>query len=220
MRNDRFPATLRPATAEDVDFLFRVYFSTRAEELARTDWNEQQKEAFVRQQFNAQSSFCKANYPGAQYHVIELTNRMPVSSPSPPSDGGAGRGEEARLLNISPLLDLLPTSRHAGRGEKEECSLNAIAVPAGRLYVHPRPDEIRIMDIALLPEFRGQGIGTFLLKQILAEGKEQRKAVTIHVEVFNPAMRLYERLGFKKKMSSSPVYDLMEWTPEGDVLVV
>jgi ribosomal protein S18 acetylase RimI-like enzyme len=195
---------LRPAQEEDEPFLFKVYFSTRAEELARTNWNQEQKETFVRQQFNAQSSFYKANYPGAHYHVIELTNRMPGSSPTPPS-----HGEEA----CSPLLNPLPAS---SRGEEKD-PLDTMAVPAGRLYVHPRANEIRIMDIALLPEFRGQGIGTFLLKQILAEGKEQQKPVTIHVENFNPAMRLYERLGFKKKASASPVYELMEWRPEGPV---
>jgi ribosomal protein S18 acetylase RimI-like enzyme len=68
--------------------------------------------------------------------------------------------------------------------------------PSGRLYVHRRDDEIRIMDIALLPAFRNQGIGSELLAQILQEGEEKQLPVTIHVERFNPALRLYERLGF------------------------
>src|SRR4051812_18821706 len=40
-------------------------------------------------------------------------------------------------------------------------------VPAGRLYVHRRPREIRLVDITLLPEFRKGGIGTSLLRELL-----------------------------------------------------
>ena len=69
--------------------------------------------------------------------------------------------------------------------------------PAGRLYVHRTPSEIRIMDIALMPEFRNQGIGSRLLRQILDDGDRKGLPVTIHVEKFNPALELYERLGFR-----------------------
>jgi ribosomal protein S18 acetylase RimI-like enzyme len=69
--------------------------------------------------------------------------------------------------------------------------------PAGRLYVHRGRSEIRIVDIALLPEHRGNGIGTRLLEDLLAEGDAEAKSVTIHVERMNPALRLYERLGFE-----------------------
>jgi ribosomal protein S18 acetylase RimI-like enzyme len=68
--------------------------------------------------------------------------------------------------------------------------------PAGRLYVHRGRSEIRIVDIALLPEHRGNGIGTRLVEDLLAEGDVEAKSVTIHVERMNPALRLYERLGF------------------------
>jgi len=87
---------------------------------------------------------------------------------------------------------------------------------AGRLYVHRRPDEIRIMDIALLPLFRRRGIGAAVLRRILDEGARRGKRVTIHVEIFNPAMRLYERLGFRQIASGrdDPVYRLMEWRAE------
>jgi ribosomal protein S18 acetylase RimI-like enzyme len=67
---------------------------------------------------------------------------------------------------------------------------------AGRLYVHRGPSEIRIVDIALLPEHRGGGVGTSLLHDLLAEADQAGKSVTIHVERLNPALRLYERLGF------------------------
>jgi len=88
--------------------------------------------------------------------------------------------------------------------------------PAGRLFVHRRENEIRIMDIALLPEFRGRGIGTALLTDILAEGERTARPVTIHVESFNPARRLYERLGFSR-VASHGVYLLLEknWVDSG-----
>ena len=82
--------------------------------------------------------------------------------------------------------------------------------PAGRLYVHRRTNEIRIMDIALLPAYRRRGIGTSLLGEILSEGTQTGRTVSIHVEAFNPALRWYERLGFKKVSDHGP-YHLMEW---------
>lgn len=87
-------------------------------------------------------------------------------------------------------------------------------VPIGRLYTDHRPANIHILDIALLPKVRGQGIGTFLLKQIFTEAEQQKKAVTIFVESCNPAKRLYERLGFKQKPSSGSMYELMERNSE------
>jgi ribosomal protein S18 acetylase RimI-like enzyme len=84
--------------------------------------------------------------------------------------------------------------------------------PVGRLYVQRRKNEIRIIDIALLPEFRKRGIGSTLLGGILEEGKNQNLPVTIHVERFNPALHLYERLGFRQ-MEDKGVYYLMECTP-------
>jgi ribosomal protein S18 acetylase RimI-like enzyme len=67
----------------------------------------------------------------------------------------------------------------------------------GRLYVHERSDEIRIIDIVVAPEARNQGIGGALLRALLDEGRRSRRPVTIHVERFNPARRLYDRLGFR-----------------------
>jgi ribosomal protein S18 acetylase RimI-like enzyme len=67
---------------------------------------------------------------------------------------------------------------------------------AGRLYLNRGDSEIRIVDIALLPEHRGKGIGSALLRDLLAEADAAGKRVTIHVERLNPALRLYERLGF------------------------
>ena len=135
---------LRPAGAEDRELLFSAYASTREEELQRVIWTPEQKDAFLRQQFEAQDQYYREQYPGAAFLVIE-----------------------------------------------------AAGVAAGRLYVARWPREIRIMDIALLPAHRRQGLGTAILGDLLAEGDATGKTVSIHVERQNPALGLYERLGFK-----------------------
>jgi ribosomal protein S18 acetylase RimI-like enzyme len=148
--------SLRPITPEDQEFLAGVYASTRSEELAPVPWPEEQKLAFLRSQFDAQHAFYQANYPGADWLVIE----------------------------------------RAG-------------VPAGRLYLHRRPDEFRLVDITLLPEHRGCGVGTALVLSVIAEATAAGKPVRIHVEKNNPALRLYERLGFAP-IADRGVYHLME----------
>jgi ribosomal protein S18 acetylase RimI-like enzyme len=82
---------------------------------------------------------------------------------------------------------------------------------AGRLYVDRRPDTIRILDIALLPQFRGQGIGERLIRPLLDEAAGSGRTVSIHVEVNNPAEHLYVRLGFVK-VDDGQVYRRMEWS--------
>ncbi|HEY1189376.1 MAG TPA: GNAT family N-acetyltransferase [Gemmata sp.] len=86
--------------------------------------------------------------------------------------------------------------------------------PAGRFYVDRRADEIRIIDIALLPAERGAGVGTHLLTAVLAEAAAASKPVRLHVEAHNPAQRLYRRLGFSWT-GTTGVYDLLEWCPPG-----
>jgi ribosomal protein S18 acetylase RimI-like enzyme len=82
--------------------------------------------------------------------------------------------------------------------------------PIGRLYVDRWPDQIRLVDIALLPNHRGQGFGGALLRSIIAEGAASGLPVTIHVEANNPAMALYRRLGFRH-VNSNGIYYLMRW---------
>lgn len=129
--------------AGDAEFLFEVYASTRAEELGGVDWDEAQKDAFLRQQFGAQHAWYTTQYDSASFHVVVV-------------DGH----------------------------------------PAGRLYVARWAEEMRIMDIALLPQHRGHGVGRALLDDLIAEAAAAAKPLTIHVERFNPALRLYLRLGF------------------------
>lgn len=84
--------------------------------------------------------------------------------------------------------------------------------PIGRLYVSRWEREIRLVDVALVPAARGRGLGSALLRDLLAEGERTGKAVSIHVERFNPALRLYRRLGFRQIEEKGP-YFLMEWRP-------
>lgn len=153
--------TLRPIAPEDHELLCRLYGSTRTEELALTDWSEEQKAAFVRMQFEAQHQHYQQHYAGASFDLI--------------LDQGA---------------------------------------PVGRLYVDRTPerwdDEIRLVDITFLPEHRGRGLGSRLLAELIEEARAAGKRLTIHVEMFNPALRLYERLGFRP-ISQYGMYHLMEW---------
>jgi ribosomal protein S18 acetylase RimI-like enzyme len=87
-------------------------------------------------------------------------------------------------------------------------------VALGRLYVAHWEREIRIMDIALLPEHRGAGIGTRFLRDLQEEAGAAEKSLTIHVERFNRALELYERLGFKT-VEEQEVYLLMHWGSAG-----
>ncbi|MEO0825205.1 MAG: GNAT family N-acetyltransferase [Cyanobacteria bacterium J06635_1] len=82
----------------------------------------------------------------------------------------------------------------------------------GRLYIDRRPDEIHIIDIALMPTYCDRGLGTALLNTVLAAAQANSQPITIHVERNNRALNLYRRLGFVQKGEES-VYHLMAWTP-------
>jgi ribosomal protein S18 acetylase RimI-like enzyme len=150
---------LRAVAEHDEPFLRQLYASVREDELAVVPWDEDEKDAFLRQQFDAQDAYYREHYDGASYHVIEVEGQ-----------------------------------------------------PAGRLYLARWVDEIRIMDIALVPEYRGRGIGTALLRTLVEEGVRTGRRVSIHVEKHNPAWRLYERLGFEP-VADRGVHMLMEVPP-------
>jgi ribosomal protein S18 acetylase RimI-like enzyme len=107
------------------------------------------------------------------------------------------RGQHAHYQKYYPKADWLVTM-HSGDD-------------IGRLYIERWPSQHRIIDIAFLPEHRGQGLGDALLRDLMDEASACGKAVSIHVEKFNPAMRLYRRLGFITEEDKG-VYDLMRWT--------
>jgi GNAT superfamily N-acetyltransferase len=163
IRSKRIPldesrlATFRPATADDESLLLAVYGSTRMEELALTNWDPAQRDAFVKMQYSAQQSHYREHYPEGE-HLIILVNDVAV----------------------------------------------------GRLYIAEIADQIRILDITVLPQHRRLGIGTPIIKELMTEAAAIGKPLRIYVESFNPSLRLFERLGFVKSGESGYSY-LMEW---------
>lgn len=77
----------------------------------------------------------------------------------------------------------------------------------GRLYVCELENEIQIIDLTLLPEFRGQGVGTQILTDILQTAE---KPVQIYLESFNQSLNLFTRLGFQI-VSDEGIYQLWEY---------
>ena len=82
--------------------------------------------------------------------------------------------------------------------------------PIGRLYCRRGASEIRLMEIALLPQFCGRGIGGVLIQALQAEASAAALALNLHVEPTNPAQRLYRRLGFHR-LEQRGVYDFLSW---------
>jgi ribosomal protein S18 acetylase RimI-like enzyme len=82
--------------------------------------------------------------------------------------------------------------------------------PAGRLYVDRRPGSIHVIDIALLPQHRGGGVGRRLLEGLLEEGRATARPVTLNVLRSSPAIGLYRRLGFVV-IGEDDVYLDLEW---------
>jgi GNAT superfamily N-acetyltransferase len=84
--------------------------------------------------------------------------------------------------------------------------------PIGRLYVARRENEIRILDITILPEHRNRGLGTPLIKSLMEEAAVAGKPLTIYIESYNPSLSLFERLGFLKiEDNGDGVNLLMQW---------
>jgi ribosomal protein S18 acetylase RimI-like enzyme len=80
----------------------------------------------------------------------------------------------------------------------------------GRLYVDRTSTEIRLMEITLLPGYRNRGIGGMLVRALMEEAAASNRKISLHVEMDNPARRLYDRLGFRA-MKDEGVYIRMEW---------
>ena len=87
--------------------------------------------------------------------------------------------------------------------------------PVGRIYVARLEQEIRIMDLTLLPFERNAGVGSYLIKQLLAEAERTKRSVRSWVEEFNPSRHLFERLGFSQSEQQG-MHLLMEWSTESD----
>ena len=115
------------------------------------------------------------------------------------------------------LVQQFQAQRHHYRNSIEGCSFDVIeqnGAPAGRLYLDARPSRLHIVDISLLPAWRGRGIGAAIMEALQAAGRASGKGVGTFVEKFNPALRFYRRLGFTE-IADHGVYLEMEWLPGG-----
>lgn len=147
--------SFRPSSPAEAEFLYRVYASTRLEELEITGWSDAEKEAFLRQQFHFQDVHYRKHHPTTAFDLILADGEL-----------------------------------------------------IGRLYVERTPDRLAILDIALLPAWRGQGLGSRILRDLLIEARAAGQCVQLFVEAFNPARRLYARLGFEKVGDCGPYEEL------------
>jgi ribosomal protein S18 acetylase RimI-like enzyme len=84
--------------------------------------------------------------------------------------------------------------------------------PIGRLYLYEGGGELHVLDIALVAAERKRGLGTSLMEWIQRSAAARSAAVTLHVAMFNPARKLYARLGFRDE-SVDGVYAKMRWAP-------
>jgi ribosomal protein S18 acetylase RimI-like enzyme len=85
--------------------------------------------------------------------------------------------------------------------------------PIGRISVDQDAEELRLLDIALLPQWRGHGIGSHLIDGLLADAKAAGQTIVLYVEGNNPAQRLYKRLGFQYDSDNGP-YQRLTWRAE------
>lgn len=154
--------SLRPETGDDISFLRGLYASTRAAELALTNWSDAQKLAFTDSQFDLQRHHYRTYYLTTEWNVLE--------------DNG---------------------------------------VPMGRLYLERRATTLLVIDIALLPEWRGRGLGTSLMEWVCVQARAAGKSVTVAVEKYNRAQTLYRRLGFRETADHGVHWD-MQWDAAAD----
>jgi GNAT superfamily N-acetyltransferase len=82
--------------------------------------------------------------------------------------------------------------------------------PVGRLYLHARPAEIRIMEFTLAAAVRNEGLGTRVIRALQDLAAGQGKALSLHVEAFNRARTFYRRMGFREGAIDG-VYVPMRW---------
>ncbi len=131
--------TLRPVQPADEPFLLQVYISTREQELSLVPWNEAQKEAFVRMQFDAQKRHYDTQFPGATHDII-CQDEKPV-----------GRIFLARLPEVFHIADItvLPQNRNAGIGSYVLSGIIREAAQAGkpvRIYVENFNPSLRLFE--------------------------------------------------------------------------
>jgi ribosomal protein S18 acetylase RimI-like enzyme len=133
----------------------------------------------------------------------------------------SSRGEDLRELGweqarIDEFLDMQYEAQRAF-DDKDYAQANHDVIlsagqRAGRLLVDSRENEIRCVDLALLPEFRNRGLGTLLLRRLQREAAAANKPLRLQVIRYNRALSLLERLGFVRT-SETGTHFQMEWKP-------
>jgi ribosomal protein S18 acetylase RimI-like enzyme len=151
--------------------------------------------------------------------TVRLREARPDDEPFLISLYGSTRTAELALTGWTPdqkqafiemqfIAQKLHYLKHYPHAEYSVIERDSLSI--GRRIVDRSGETMLLIDIALLPEYRGSGIGTALLRDLQAEAAVAGKALLLHVETFNPAMRLYERLGFRKS-GEDGIYWEMEW---------
>ena len=85
-------------------------------------------------------------------------------------------------------------------------------VAVGRLYLVRSAGGFHILDIAVLPQYRNSGIGSFLLRQLMDEAQQAAKPITIYLESFNPSLGLFRQLAFLP-VEEKGFHLLLRWSP-------
>ncbi|MDO8964026.1 MAG: GNAT family N-acetyltransferase [Coriobacteriia bacterium] len=102
--------------------------------------------------------------------------------------------QKAAFLRFQSEAQLAYYRDHYQRAEYSVVVVDGVDV--GRIFVEHRGEDLRLMDMGLLPEYRGRGIGSALIEGVIERSGRIGLPVVLHVESFNPAKRLYERFGF------------------------
>lgn len=119
---------------------------------------------------------------------------------------------DAKRAFLRQQFELQHEHYHRHYGSADFLLISRDDVPIGRVYVYRTDLELRLMEIALVPQVRGQGLGAALLHELMDEARATNAQLTLHVEPNNPACRLYERLGFAL-VENRGVYLFLGWKP-------
>lgn len=85
--------------------------------------------------------------------------------------------------------------------------------PIGRILVDRGPRNFVLVDIAIAEEFRNRGVGSYLIRKLMNEAGALQKPLELSVFKSNPALRLYQRLGFSL-VKDDGLYLIMRWYPD------
>jgi ribosomal protein S18 acetylase RimI-like enzyme len=80
--------------------------------------------------------------------------------------------------------------------ETEDLVIGLGATRIGRILKALTPNELILLDFAILPEHRNRGVGSALLRRMQDEARTAKVPMVLHVELHSPAVGLYRRHGF------------------------